>query len=1652
MKLIKSIVVMIVVLATTLAHAGDSVPFRLDTVTISTSPVVDSLSISWDASWIGGNANATVVIADNGVEVKRTMGSGEFTYTFPGGGRHELTYTTYIGSVAQEDVYTTTFYFPNVFFDATGGNVDEQFRCVNPGGTIGILPTPTRIGYTFAGWWTTASGGTQISDSTIITDYVTNHAHWTINQYTVTFDANGGTGGTSVTQDYDTPIVVPVVTNEGVGDWWFFAYWSPAVAATVPASNVTYTAQWRRWCDSISASKMGNKTMKQLYPADYTYMTTVILEEGIKELPEGFFNGCTALENLTIPLSLEEFGYDDLPPRIKERLEYDANGFKIFGNWVLDYQDRSASAVTIPNGIVGIGRGAFEEMFDLETVKFPEESLTAIARGAFKDCSWMQEVAFPSSLRHVGQQAFKDCTSLLRATFADGLLYIGASAFSGCWQMQSVRIPYTVTSIGSGAFSGCGNIRGVTVPTHLMTMQSFFPDAYSKIETAEVASGETRVMDGMFADCAALRGGATQTDMSMIPDSVTNIGARAFQNCTALTAFVVPDSVVQMGVSVFRNCTNLWNVTLSRNLAAIPDYAFYGCTMLETMIVPASVTYLGSQFFSGRTDPDSGIDIENALYYLCTNAPSYHSSAYAAISGNMTTYVLQNSRSWDGRQGSRVLPQTWNGHAITYWTPNSFDVTFDANGGQFGASGGSTWNERQITDTTYALPSTEPTRPGWVFEGWWTEETGGAEVRYSTTVTATRTHTLYAHWRSLGESMTVTFNSNGGTTVVPGTQDYVPGQTFGQFPVPTRRGYLFVGWYLTARMDGEIVSAETVVSSNVTWYAQWIKDPLGTYSTGQDAIQPTPYSGTEATWTVQFETRGGTLDAKYRSMAVPRGAKFGLLPVPTRAGYAFAGWCTSPADAGLVTEATQVPAADMELFAHWMPITYYVRFNANGGLGGMECQAFLFDGQQSLKTHTFTHSQSAFAGWATTPSGQVRYAENASVVNLEEVHGRIVDLYAVWMGAGYSVRFDANGGTGYMDNQTIALGETRNLWPCAFTWAGYAFAGWALSPTAASAGNVAYRDGQAVKNLATANGATVPLYAVWVAAAQTARITFDANGGSVAPDYWNCVVGTAVEAFPTPTRPGFTFAGWWTAKTGGTQVESIARVTSAQTFYAHWAENGSVTPGDGTCIVTFNPNGGSVGETTRQMAEGSSLVMLPTPTRTGFTFAGWWTAANGGVQVSAATIVTGSVTYYAHWNHLVAFDANGGSLGTASPTRLVAEGDAVGTLPVPERADYLFAGWWTAVSNGTQIAATTVVPSNMTYYALWNCTVTFNANGGSLDTASSSRLVMENTEIGELPGAVRTGYAFAGWWTAASGGAQISASTVVTAAVTNYAHWTANTYFVSFSATGGMGTYNQQMVYDEAAALLPNRFDKAGSLFRGWATTLGGAVVYGDGAIVRNLSARANDVVTLYAVWQEKPASVLACEEAFAGTAEVALDADDNIVVTLTNDVSGTVEIPDNVGGIAIDLNGHDMIGNGGLGETALPDGPAIRIVSGDGDGEATSLAIVDTSDGEKGQIAGGGESAGIEIAEDAASRVWLDVDDGIAVLNGDGSEQDWKELLSVEATLTVGKYFTATLTELGYDVPTDGTAYEVKAYGLPAGLKLVSNKAVTKKVGKKTV
>ncbi|MFA7172631.1 MAG: InlB B-repeat-containing protein, partial [Kiritimatiellia bacterium] len=174
------------------------------------------------------------------------------------------------------------------------------------------------------------------------------------------------------------------------------------------------------------------------------------------------------------------------------------------------------------------------------------------------------------------------------------------------------------------------------------------------------------------------------------------------------------------------------------------------------------------------------------------------------------------------------------------------------------------------------------------------------------------------------------------------------------------------------------------------------------------------------------------------------------------------------------------------------------------------------------------------------------------------------------------------------------------------------------------------------------------LYGSFVEPLPSYTVTFDAQGGiTPTPASKNVFSNMTYGVLATTTRPGYTFAGWWTEADGtGTQVTpaTVVTITSAQTLYAHWMVNAIST-------VTFDAQGGDTPiPMSTTVTNGLTYGTLATTTRAGYTFAGWWTAANGtGAQVTAATTVTitAAQTLYANWVEIavltVTFDAQGGT-------------------------------------------------------------------------------------------------------------------------------------------------------------------------------------------------------------------------------------------------------------------------------------------------------------------------------------------------------------------------------------------------------------------------
>jgi len=351
-------------------------------------------------------------------------------------------------------------------------------------------------------------------------------------------------------------------------------------------------------------------------------------------------------------------------------------------------------------------------------------------------------------------------------------------------------------------------------------------------------------------------------------------------------------------------------------------------------------------------------------------------------------------------------------------------------------------------------------------------------------------------------------------------------------------------------------------------------------------------------------------------------------------------------------------------------------------------------------------ANNAFIGWA-SPDG--KRVEAGGLYNGNDT----VTLSAVW---GYTVILDPNGGymgTPYFSNAiaavTVAFGDKVFL-PLANTVGGYAFLGWF------SSGGVRVGPTGSQYTLVddyAANG-MVYLYAHWRSNDITYyTVNYYANGGTVSPDSETVAAGTSVY-LPYPSKSGSSCTGWFTPAGGkvGNPGDSYP-VNFTTTLSAQWTAGGSGT----TYTVTFNPNGGTVSPASQTVAAGTP-VTLPTPSKSGSSCTGWYTAASGGSKVGDAGAyytVNATTTIYAQWGtapsgaYTISYNLNGGTYGPFNGSSYFydqttnSSGQATIYTTQPYRLNYTFMGWSEYANGDAQYLPNTVYKfnKNIVIYAVW---------------------------------------------------------------------------------------------------------------------------------------------------------------------------------------------------------------------------------------------------------------------------------------------------------------------------------------------------------------
>lgn len=527
-----------------------------------------------------------------------------------------------------------------------------------------------------------------------------------------------------------------------------------------------------------------------------------------------------------------------------------------------------------------------------------------------------------------------------------------------------------------------------------------------------------------------------------------------------------------------------------------------------------------------------------------------------------------------------------------------FTVTFkDADGTELKT-------EEVVYKSSATPPSVTPTPPpGKVFEGW---DKSYSNVSEDLVITAKYSDIKY----------NVSFDGNGATSGSTSALTDVSG-SFALTANGFKREHTIT---YKPNYEGSSTTTQTATASFVGWSTSSSGDKV--YDDQQVVSGLTTIEGATVTLYAKWEL--GTL----------------TLPSASRTYYDFAGWYDESVEGAKIGDAgaEYAPSAAKTLYAHWTPINYTIEFNGNGSTSGSTASLSMTHGvAKNLTANGFSKTGHTFAGWATSLSGSVVYADKASVSNLTSVSGGTVTLYAVWTPNTYTVSFTASGGTVVGSNtKTVTYGSTYGELPSAKSNSvGFVFSGWYTAQTGGT---------RVTKDSVVSITAGQTLYARFAAGSYTVK--FDKNGGAGTMADQTFTFGTSgslTKSSFTRVHPteGFSydFLGWSTSSSGSVEYADGASVTDIAggdgetvTLYAVWHAKTliSVTSED-TSLGTVNAVSGyySVG------AKVTIVATIIDSTRT--RFLGWYIGSSRKSTSASYEITVGTtdVAYVAKFRSVV---------------------------------------------------------------------------------------------------------------------------------------------------------------------------------------------------------------------------------------------------------------------------------------------------------------------------------------------------------------------------------------------------------------------------------
>ena len=271
----------------------------------------------------------------------------------------------------------------------------------------------------------------------------------------------------------------------------------------------------------------------------YTSFNELKYFTGVTKIPYSAFKNCTSLKSIQFPNSLQEIGESAFEGCLELK------------------------TVDIPNSTTKIGYNAFVDCKKLKSAIISSSVSVLIG---FSGCEELQNVQIPFGVKIIGKDCFKGCKSLKEITLPNSLTEIGESAFENCTNLPDMDLPDGLKSIKNRAFYACSSLTQVTIPNSVSSLGAWVYAECTSLNKCHIGSGVKDIISYLFFN-------STVKEVT-IGENVKNIQQNAFNASHYLEKIIIPDSVENMGYRAFYECSRLSDITLGINLKVIGAYAF----------------------------------------------------------------------------------------------------------------------------------------------------------------------------------------------------------------------------------------------------------------------------------------------------------------------------------------------------------------------------------------------------------------------------------------------------------------------------------------------------------------------------------------------------------------------------------------------------------------------------------------------------------------------------------------------------------------------------------------------------------------------------------------------------------------------------------------------------------------------------------------------------------------------------------------------------------------------------------------------------------------------------------------------------------------------------------------------------------------------